>query len=442
MFSGRLLRILVLLLLMFAASRVAAEDWLQFRGPSGNGCATAKNLPESWGGFIAPAWQTNIPGNGWSSPIIVGDRIWLTSAEQTALTAKQREAKLATNPILTQDFQTHSAVTLFASELDLSTGKILRAIELFTANDPAPIHAQNSYASPTPACDGERLYCHFGSLGTVCLNIQSGQVLWKTQLSVDDITGPGGSPILYQNTLLLACDGTDQQFVIALDKLTGKPVWKTSRPPIAAADNKHKRGFSTPLVITFNGQEQLISVGAQWVCSYNPTTGKEIWRSSFGAGHAVVPRPVYQDGLVYICTGFMKPELWAIKVDGTGDVTNSHLEWSVDSQVPELSSPLVAGGELYFVSSKGVASCLDAKTGDEVWKHRLSGNFAASPILADDKLYFTSQEGVTYVLKPGRKFEEISTNHLFGQVQASPAIAGDSLLLRTQSQLFRLRNPQ
>ncbi|WP_425614990.1 PQQ-binding-like beta-propeller repeat protein [Anatilimnocola sp. NA78] len=431
---------LIALLLSAFLSPACAQDWLQFRGPSGNGHATGKNLPERWGGFEPPIWQTNIPGNGWSSPIVIGDRIWLTSAEQTALSAKKREAKLAENPILTPDFQTHAAVTLLAIEVDLATGKILRNIELFTIDDPTPIHAQNSYASPTPVSDGERLYCHFGSLGTVCLDLKSGQVLWKQVISVDDITGPGGSPVLYKNLLIVACDGTDQQFVIALDKLTGKQVWRTSRPEIASTDKKLKRSFSTPLLITHAGREQLISVGAQWVCAYEPATGAEIWRCSFGTGfHAAVPRPVYQDGIVYVCSGFMKPELWAIKVDGTGDVSSTHVEWTVDSQVPELSSPLVAGGELYYVSSKGIAVCIDAKTGDELWKHRLGGNFAASPILADGKLYFVSQEGVTYVLQPGRKFVELATNSLFGQVQASPAIAGDALLIRTQSQLFCIR---
>jgi outer membrane protein assembly factor BamB len=406
----------------------SAEDWLQFRGPAGNGCVSAKNLPLQWGGGFAQAsWQTDVPGIGWSSPVVIGERIWLTTSEQLALSDTKRAAKLAANPILTPDFQTHAAVTLYALEFDVKSGKLLRNIELFTFDDPPPIHAQNSYASPTPVSDGERLYCHFGSLGTVCLDLKTGTVLWKVTLTVDEITGR---------------DGTDQQFVVALDKLSGKQVWKTPRPPIAAPDKKLKRAFSTPLLITHAGREQLISAGAQWVCAYEPATGKEIWRSNMGVGtHAVVPRPVYQDGLVYVCTGYMKPELWAIKVDGEGDVTDSHLEWSVDSQIPELSSPLVAGGELYYVSSKGVATCIDAKTGDKIWQHRLGGNFSASPILADGKLYFVSQESITTVLKPGREYQELATNQLFGQVQASPVIAGSALLIRTQSQLICVQKP-
>ena len=429
---------------LILAGELAAEDWLQFRGPSGNGCApaTAKNLPVNWGGgFDAPAWQTDVPGKGWSSPIVVGDRIWLTTAEQLALSDAKRAAKLAANPILTPDFQTHASVSFYAIEIDAESGKLLRNIELLTSEDPPPIHAQNSYASPTPVCDGERLYCHFGSLGTAALDIKTGQVLWTKVFKVDEITGPGGSPVLFQNLLIVACDGTDFQYVVALDKLTGQEVWRTPRPKIIAADNKLKRAFSTPLLVTHAGREQLITPGAQWVCSYDPKTGKELWRANMGTGtHAVVPRPVYQDGIVYICTGYMKPELWALKVDGSGDVTESHLEWSTQSQVPELSSPLIAGSEIYFVSSKGVATCLDSKTGDELWRHRLGGNFAASPLLADGKLYFVSMEGITHVLKPGRTFEALATNQLNGQVQASPVTCGNALLIRTQSQLVCLKN--
>lgn len=430
---------LALTLFALAAAPAVAQDWPQFRGPTGDGCAVAKNLPERWGGFDAPAWQTEIPGSGWSSPIVVGGRIWLTSAQQTALDEKGREKKLTANPILTPDFQTHAAATLLAIELDAGTGKILRTLNLLTADDPKPIHAQNTYASPTSVSDSERLYCHFGSLGTVCVEMKSGEILWKRALPVDDITGPGGSPVLWKDTLIFACDGADQQFVIALNKLTGKDIWRTSRPPIESDDDKLRRAFSTPLVITHQGRDQLIVPGAQWACSYEPATGKEIWRANFGAGHAVVPRPVFKDGLVYICTGFTKPELWAIKVDGKGDVTDSHVVWTYEKQVPEISSPLVSGNEVYFVSSKGVATCLDAKTGEAVWQHRLGGNFAASPLLADGKLYFTSQEGITTVLKPGREYREIASNQLFGQTLASLAIAGDSLLIRTQSQLSCIR---
>jgi outer membrane protein assembly factor BamB len=422
-----------------AAARARAEDWPQFRGPRGDGTSDARNLPTTWGGFDAPAWQTEIPGRGWSSPIVVGNRIWLTSAEQTSLPTTDLTRKLSEGVYkdFAADFQAHSSVTLLATEFDLATGKLLRTVELFTADNPPPIHATNSYASPTPVTDGKLLFCHFGSLGILALDLSTGKIVWQRRFAVDDITGPGSSPVLYGDKLIVPVDGVDQQYVVALDKFTGEVAWRTARPPIAA-DGKQRRAFSTPLVIGEKGGEQLIVPGAQWVVSYNPVTGEELWKVNFGDGHATVPRPVYRDGLVYICTGFWKPQLWAIRVDGAGDVTESHVAWKYEKQVPEISSPIVVGDEIYFTSSLGVLTCLDATTGRQLYQHRLGENFAASPIAADNKLYFISQECTTTIVRPGRDYHEIARNQLFGQTMASPAIAGSALLLRADRTLYRL----
>ena len=420
-----------------------AADWPQFRGPRGDGTAEARNLPTQWGGgFGELAWQAEIPGRGWSSPVVVGNRVWLTTAESLALPTADRQRKLEQGLYkdFQEQFQAHSSVTLYASEIDLKSGELLRNIELFTCEDPAPIHATNTYASPTPVTDGERLYCHFGSLGTVALDLASGQVVWKERFQLDDITGPGSSPALWHDKLILPCDGVDQQFVIALDKHTGKTVWKSPRPKMDA-EGKHRRAFSTPLVIEHGGKQQVVVPAAQWVCGYDPASGEELWRANFGPGHATIPRPVYQGGLVYICTGYLKPHLWAIRVDGRGDVTESHVAWWWEKQVPEISSPIVVDSELYFVSTLGVLTCLDAKSGRQVWQQRLGGNFAASPIAADGKLYFTSQEGVTTVLKPGREYHELSRNQLIGQTMASPAIAGEALLIRADRMLYCVGKP-
>ena len=432
----------VLAIIAAAASLANAEDWLQFRGPRGDGITDVKGLPTKWSDGENIAWQTEIPGRGWSSPIVLRDRIWLTTAEPLALPTKEREARLAKLPYVPQDLTAHAAVTVYAIELDAATGQRLRQIELFTAENPPIIHASNSYASPTPVCDGKHLYCHFGSLGTCALELAGGKVAWHERHAIDEITGGGGSPVLWNDLLIFACDGADEQFVLALDKATGKTVWKTPRPPIDASDAKLRRAFSTPLVVTHAGREQLLLPGAQWACSYEPASGKELWRVNIGDGHAVVPRPVYQDGIAYICTGFMKPQLWAIRVDGTGDVTDTHVIWSHDKQVPEISSPLVFGGEIYFVSSLGVATCLDAQTGEQLWQERLGGNFAASPLFAGGKLYFTSQVGTTTVVQPGRKFAELTKNQLFGQTMASLAVCGDGLLIRTSSHLYCVRDRQ
>ena len=423
-----------------AGQLLLAGDWPQFRGPQGDGHAAATGLPTTWGGFVhPPAWQAEIPGSGWSSPIAVGDRVWLTSAEQTALTVEALRKKLSENPHGELDFQAHASVTLFAVEVDAGSGKLLRRLDLIAWDDPPPIHVSNSYASPTPVTDGQRLYCHFGSLGTVGVDMGSGRVLWKRRFAVEEITGPGGSPVLDGELLILACDGADQQFLVAVNKWTGDTVWRTPRPRIDAAEGALRRAFSTPLVVEYGGRRQLISAGAQWVVGYDPASGRELWRASFGGGYAVVPRPVFRDGMVYVCTGYLKPELWAVRVDGSGDVTRTHVAWRYDRQVPEISSPVVVGNEIYFVSSKGVATCLEAESGRLLWQRRLGGNFAASPLAADGKLYFSSEEGTTIVLLPGREYRELARNQLFGRTLASLAVAGNSLLIRTDQLLYCVR---
>ena len=423
---------------VFTDQAQLAGDWPQFRGPRGDGHSAAENLPTTWGGlFEPPAWQTDIPGTGWSSPVVVGDRIWLTAAELTALSAEEQALKLAENPFgEIEKFQAHATATLLAIELDAASGKMLRRIELFTCADPAPIHHANTYASPTPVTDGERLYCHYGSLGTVAISLASGRIVWQERFAVQDITGPGSSPVLCGDRLILACDGADEQFLVALDKYTGFVVWRTPRPKSDVAEGKLRRAFSTPLVIHDGQRTQIIAPAAQWVVAYEPATGGELWRVNFGPGHAVVPRPVFRQGLVYVCTGYWQPELWAVRVDGTGDVTDTHVAWIYRKQVPLISSPIVVDNEIYFVSPRGIAKCLDAKTGELVWEQRLGGSFSASPLAGDGKLFFTSEQGITTVLRPGREYHELARNELSGQTLASLAVAGESLLIRTAAALY------
>ena len=425
---------------LLLCSQTTAEDWPQFRGPHGDGRSEATNLPTTWGGLFHPAaWETSVPGTGWSSPIVIGDRIWVTSAEPTALNTSALKEKLAGHVYGAYDFQADASVTLFAVELDASSGKILRRIDLLEEENPTPIHAANSYASPTPVTDGERVFCHFGSLGTVALAIDTGEIIWQRRLVVDDITGPAASPVLCDNRLILVRDGADRQYVVALDKFTGETIWRQPRPKIDVVEDKDRRGFSTPLIVQSGGRKQIITPTAQWVVAYDPETGGELWKARLAIGHALVPRPVYADGLVYVCSGYHKPELAAVRVDGTGDVTQTHIQWTYDRQVPLISSPIVAGGEIYFVSATGVLSCLDAKTGECLWRHRLPGNYVASPLLADGKLYFTSKEGTTTVIRSGREYHHLAENQLFGQTLSSMAVAGESLLIRTSSTLYCVR---
>jgi outer membrane protein assembly factor BamB len=434
-------RRLFLLLAAAPAGTLTAEDWPQFRGPTGDGVALVSGTPVRWGGLLRPpAWKTDIPGRGWSSPVVVQGKIWLTTAEQTALDQEALAEKLASHPYGNEEFQTHASITLLAVELDAREGRILRRIELATIENPPPIHFTNSYASPTPVSDGERLYCHFGSLGTFALEMATGDIPWRQRFDLDDITGPGTSPVWDDGRLILACDGVDDQFVVALEGTTGNELWRTQRPPLDEADEKHRRSFSTPLVFEDRGRRQLVAPAARWIVSYDPVTGEELWRVDGGEGmHAAVPRPVYREGVVYVCNGYPKPELWAIRTDGQGDVTDSHVLWTCARQVPEISSPVVTDQHIYFVSTGGVMSCLERETGSQVWQERLNGTFVASPLLAGGKLYLTNTEGTTWVLQPGEVYEELSCNRLRVQCFASLALYGSHLLVRSHPTLFCLR---
>jgi outer membrane protein assembly factor BamB len=421
-------------------SKVDAQDWLQFRGPSGDGrVADGIELPLTWDSvFSGPVWSTIIPGHGWSSPIVVGNRIWLTSSEQIAMSDTKIQERLSKYPFDQDEFQAHASVQLFAIELDADSGEILRRVDLFAIDSPPPIHATNSYASPTSASDGTHVYCHFGSLGTACIDAKNGNVLWKRSVKVDELTGGGGSPVLWKNLLCFSCDGTDEQFVIAMDKYSGSTKWKTPRPQLDNEEGSRKRAFSTPVVVQYDGRDQLISAGAHWLVSYDPATGQEWWRAKIGSGHAVVPKPVFDNGIVYACTGYPRPELVAVKVDGMGDVTNSHIVWRNGRQIPEISSPALVGNELYVVSGMGIVSCIDARKGETVWIHRVGNNFASSPILTKDRIYFTSKEGVTTVIAPGLEYKELAKNELFGQTQASASVYKQQILIRTESTLYSL----
>jgi outer membrane protein assembly factor BamB len=352
-------------------------------------------------------WKTAIPGRGWSSPAIQGDRIWLTTA-------------------------TEEGKSLRAISVDRNTGAIMQNVEVFRLKSMGNLNSKNSQASPTPALEGDRVYLHFGAFGTACLN-QSGAIVWKTRLDYDNGQhGPGGSPVIYDDLLILSCDGQDTQYVVALDKLTGKVRWKKYREGYQA--------YTTPLVVRLPAGDQVISPGAFRAVSYEPRTGKELWQVRYGDGFSNVPRPVYSDGLVFICTGFQQPSLLAVRLDGRGDVTKSHIKWTLKRGVSLTPSPLLVGEELYMVSDNGIASCLNAKSGDPNWQVRLGGNYSASPIYADGRIYFLSEEGESVVIAPGKEFKELARNQLDGPTLASMAVSGGSIFVRSQTHLYRLSN--
>jgi outer membrane protein assembly factor BamB len=387
---------------------ICGQDWPQFRGPTGQGVSDERNLPLTWSETKNVRWKTAIPGRGWSSPVIHGDRVWLTTA-------------------------TEEGRSLRAIAVDVNTGAIQQDVEIFRLKSPKLMNPKNSFASPTPVVDGDRVYLHFGAYGTACIT-QSGEIVWKTKLDYDNGQhGPGGSPVIYDDLLIVCCDGLDQQFVVALDKATGKVRWKKLREGYQA--------YTTPLVVSLPAGDQIISPGAFQAIAYEPRTGKEIWRVKYAEGFSNVPRPVYGNDLVFICTGFQEPSLLAVRLDGHGDVTKSKIAWKLDRGIPRTPSPLLVGNELYIVSDNGIATCIDAKTGDELWRARLGGNYSASPVYADGRIYFLSEEGETIVVAPGRQLKHLATNQLDGPTLASMAVSHSSLFIRSATHLYRISNP-
>lgn len=407
----------------------AERNWTQFRGPHGDGYSPAKNVPVSWSETNNLAWKVAVPGRGRSSPVVMGNCLWLTLAVEQGV-VRQR--------ISGDDMQTAEHVSLEVVGLDGKDGKIVWRTPLFDVDKPDPVHWYNSWATPTPAVEAGKLYCDFGTFGTACLNAKNGRVLWKTRLPLDHQVGPGSSPVAFKNLLVLVRDGRDAQYVAALDKKTGKQVWRTERPPIDASSGNLKKSFVTPLLVNAAGHTQLISPGAHWVVSYDPATGKEFWRANHGKGFSIGSCPVFGDGVAYFSTGCMKPQLCAFRVDGSGDVTASHAVWKTLRQVPVMSSPLLQGNTLYWTSDDGMANCSNTKDGEAFWQERLNQQHLASPLLADGRVYFFGKEGKTTVVKADKKFEKLAENQLEGTVIATPAIVDGAIFLRTDTHLYRI----
>jgi outer membrane protein assembly factor BamB len=383
-----------------------SQDWPQFRGPGGQGHAAGSGFPLQWSESQNVAWKVPVPGRGWSSPVVGGGRVWLTTATRSG-----RDTSLR----------------LLA--FDAQSGSPALDVEVFRMRGDL-LNAKNSHASPTPILAGDRVYVHFGAQGTAALTT-AGEIVWKTKLEYESQHGNGGSPELAGDLLVISCDGFDQAFVVALDARTGKTRWRTPRP------EPHSQAYSTPLAIETPAGPQIVSIGAFYTVAYDPRNGKEIWRVHYREGYSNVPRPVFGHGLVFVSTGFNQPSLLAVRPDGKGDVTKSHVAWTLSRGAPLTPSPLIAGDDLYVASDNGIASCVDARTGAVRWQQRLGGSVSASPLLADGRLYFLDEDGRTTVMKAGSG-ERLATNAIDGPTLASMAAVSRSFLIRSATHLYRI----
>lgn len=424
--------------LQFALSAIAlGADWPQWRGPDGQGHSAATGLPVTWTDTSNVAWKVKIPGRGWSSPVIAGSQIWLTTAIETPAKPADIERRLKANTG-DQPLTLLEQVELRAVCVDRHTGRIAHNVLMITAREPQWVHQLNSYASPSPVYEDGRLYGHFGTFGTACVETASAKLVWaNADLHVMHENGPGGSPVVCGDKIIFHLDGSDQQFIAALDKYTGKLAWKTARTGKMNDDPQLRKSYGTPLVVEMDSGLQVVSPASDWVYGYDPESGRELWKVPYGElGFSLTPRPVVGNGMIFMATGFGRAQLLALKYR---QELQPKIMWRYKRGSPTMPSPLLVGSELYFVSDNGVFTCLDAETGNEHYRERLGGNFSSSPLYADGRIYVSNREGVTYVLATGTAFQKLAENQLPEAIFASPAAVDGALYIRTESMLYRLQ---
>lgn len=397
----------------FAPAFLFADNWPEFRGATAEGHAPDAKVPLLWSETKNIRWKVPVEGKAWSSPVVANERVFVTTAVVNG-----------------------EDLTLEARCYQLSDGSEVWKREVFKKKA-GPIHQKNSHASPTPVFADGRLYLHFGHDGTACLDAADGKILWtQTSLPYSPVHGNGGSPVVFEDKLIFACDGQTDPFVVALNRDTGAVVWKTPR----GVEVQRTFSFSTPLIIEVKGEKQAVIPGSGAVVSYHPATGAEIWRFRYAEGYSVVPRPLYHDGIIYVCSGFNRAILFAVKADGKGDVTDTHLVWQDDKAVPKESSPIIVDGLIYLNDDKGILNCFDAANGTEHYRERLDGQggYSASPVYAGGHLFFHNGDGITTVVKPGKVFNKVAENRLGEFGLSSFAVVSDGFIVRTEGHLVRI----
>ncbi len=412
----------LLLLLINISSLIAQNHWTHLRGSHLDGRAAAGSYPVFFELSDSQIWKTPLDGLAWSSPVVFGNQVWLTNA--------------------TPDGSKLSVVCV-----DFTSGKILFDHVVYKPEEIQQMHATNSYATPTPAIEDDFVYIHYGTYGTACFNTRDFTLVWsRTDLNCQHMQGAASSLLLHRDRLIVHIEGTDVQYIAALDKRSGEMLWKRHRPLDLYKDIApvYRKAYTTPIVVMVEGVEQLISNGAQLCIAYDVATGEELWQLWYGYD-STVGMPFVYNGIVYFNSGWIfEPDrasyvkLFAVDPRGRGDIAKTHLLWQTETDVPQITTPVVVDDNIYMVHERGTVTCLKAETGEVVWKERLRGMFNASPIYAGGHIYIFDTRGTLYILKPSGTYELVAEYSLGETVKATPAFVSGSLVVRTDKHLLRL----
>jgi outer membrane protein assembly factor BamB len=417
-------------------NRASAANWPQWRGPGGQGISAEKNLPAEWSSTKNIKWKTKILGRSHSSPIVWGNRIFLTTAIEGVLVPG---AKAVTHTAGGQVFLHPDSVgadhkqTFKVLCLDRESGKIIWEQTAFEGTPYDNRHRKSSYAASTPATDGKLVYAFFGTEGLYAYDMK-GKLAWKADLGKLGTVGmgTGTSPILHQNLVLMQCDedNGETSFIVGLDKKTGKEVWRTPR--------KVQVSWSTPILVTAGKRTELITSGTEFVISYDPATGKELWRHK-GVESNAIPSPVANNDMVFISAGFPEKIAMAIKLGGSGELADTNVAWTYKKGTAYVPSPILYGQYLYLMTDRGILTCIDARTGEVKYdggRIPIPATFTASPVAFDGKILLTSEDGDTFIIKAGPAHEILGANSLGEPVYASPAISDGNIFIRGEKYLY------
>lgn len=415
--------LIVTILLSFSGCNKHDHNWTHFRGSNLDGHASVNNAPLDWGESSNIVWKAPVKGLGWSSPVVYEDQIWLTSA-------------------------TRDGKEFYTLCFDFETGQLLDEKTIFTSDNPQRIHSTNSYATPTPCIEKGFVYVHFGTFGTACINTRTFEVVWKRDdLPCEHMQGPASSPVIYKDMLILHLEGTEDPYVVSLNKSTGEIIWKSVRPPeiYDPIQPVYRKSYQTPVIIDVNGRELMISNSAFMCFAHDVHTGEVVWTVEYGYD-STVSMPLFHNGMVYVNSGWIflenRPSFtrqYAIDPSGKGDITNTHVKWIFEDEVPQIPTPVIVGERMYMVHDRGMVTCLDIETGNPVWKEKFNGNYNSSPVYANGNIYFFNIKGECKIIQPGDKFKLIAENSLGETVKSVPVFVRNKMIVRTEKNLIMIR---